>query len=301
MAKNPMDDLGLGLGADSFLSHLPQIMILTENYLPTERDQVMAAFAFMHCSVFNAEGDVEFTANNVPVLRIMRNEIPDDFMEFYSKYRMSGAEGFHARCNASDGNNPLYECALISRNYDIMYKMMCGPDGAALFHPGMVCDEKIYERIRNETMSNIEKLKRGEKLPPVKERANENPIRCYAKRLHKEKLSVNIAKVSENDGREYYCHRPDFRFNCLKSIPCCGHCEMLEKSYHMLIEEALDEKSAADLKEMVERVGLFRKAEDGTTADCYGCKRVNGTCSPEANACRQTIHKLWYMCYRISA
>lgn len=163
-------------GAEDMMTNMPKIVLMTKAFLPSRRDLAMAAFAFMHCSLFAGYGDIELAAKGEAVRTIKKKDMPDDFEEFYSLYRRSGADGFHARCTvpgkkvmapfsgAAGGCLEDHQYMLISRGYSFVHDIMCGSDGAAIFHPGFGEDARVYESIRNETMDKILKLQAGERI-----------------------------------------------------------------------------------------------------------------------------------------
>lgn len=283
---------------------IPDIKVIASPYVRTERDKLILGFAFMHCSLFDDEGDIEFGKEGERCGGFLRNEVPDDFKSFFAAYRESGATGFHARCNASDVTSPLgfSQCALVSRGYDFLYTSMCGSNGKAIFHPGMSQNKELHRNIIDETFELYEKVKKGLPIPPVKERENEHPLKCYAVLKRDGKYKAKPSDFSAPEGCYSLCNRPDFKFTCLKSIQCCGQCEMLEKSYQILIDEALEEESAAKLKKMVEEAGLFSKGENGKPINCQGrkCgteKSDESTCSVKSVNAVEAIRSLWFCCF----
>ena len=288
------------------LPPLPDIKIVTSPYVKTEREKLMLAFAFMHCSVFEEEGDIEFAREGAKTGGFQRNMVPDDFQSFFSAYKRSEASGYHARCNVPDIFSPIgfSQFALISNGYDFMYNLMCLPDGEVLFHPGLSQNKALHEKIMNETFDLYEKVKQWLPIPPVKEKENEHPLKCYAVRKQPEKYKASQKDFFIEEDCVTLCQRPDFKFYCRKDILCCGQCEMLEKSYQMLIDEALEEETAAKLKKLVEEAGLFSKNEKGEPSVCHECqcgicKPHESPCSEKSLAAVEVIRKLWYCCYEI--
>ena len=308
MKSKESTNIPIGLGEKAFDDALAAIRVIPKSYLRNEREQLMAAYAFMHCSLFTGDGDIEFSRDGMAVGNIIRTQIPAKFDDFYRKYKSLGAKSFHARCSLMEKSDKMpnhwHQYALISSEYDFMYKFMCDEtDGAAIFHPGYMCNQDNYEKIRSETLDYIRLLKKGKPLPPIVEKQNESPIRCYATRIQEEKYHATRDDIFAGEDCHFLCNRNDFHFNRLKSIRCCGECEMLEKSYRMLVGEALDEKSAKDLMDLVEDAGLFNKNADGKPITCHGCIRAcaapgKETCPREVRKAIDAIFGLWSACYR---
>ena len=282
---------------------MPGIYSLSRVAAHTMRKQAMYAFALMHVKDV-IDGDIEILQKKSLGNRYVSvQSMPLTFDEFFQNF--TDAEAFHCRVKiAMDGKPQGKELALISKGYDFPYDMLLGED-VLLFHGGYSWTRtEVIKFLSSEVKPLVAILQEGKELPvkvfvnpPIDELQNHGEFRS----AHADANGrIHVQERSEADETmNYLCFRPMFQYFCTDDIPCCGACPITKKAYDILINEALDEESAARLSTRIEKSGLFAtKNANGTWSCEYLGQCANECKSHDAFVAEQEIRRYWYECFQ---
>lgn len=289
---------------DSATNDFPAVLLIKDKAAPSAKERAMFAYALMHLENLS-DGHIDIASSDFPVGNgFSLHSLPPTFEEFWAV--VSTVDAFCSQVFIpQEGSAEERMLLLMSEGYDPNYAEIFTEANLILHGDNSWSFAELQDVFYKDLMPLVDKIAHGELLPI---RIYVNPdyasIQNYAAlRVDKADKNGKIhvpAHSRKSDGMKAPCFRSDFRFFCTRDIYCCGTCPIMEKAYNILINEALDEESAARLTQIVEDAGLFgMELEDGR----HVCENYSDTCDMDeclATNCYiagEEIRRYWSECF----